>query len=290
LFQWIPYAFQMGYSATVCFLLVLLPSVLPAVDPPSDRAWKLLTAGLADKSATTRAEAVHAIGLLPNVPRAQTLAENALNDPDRNVRAEAAGSLGRMNAMSARPRLRQALQDKDVKVVIASANALYQLKDPAAYQVYYALLTGSQKSSSGLVKSELDMLHDRKQLEKLAFEAGIGFMPYGGIGYEAWKTVTRDDASPIRAAAARGLATDPDPKSGAALAQFASDKKWQVRAGVVEAIANRGDPALLDPVLSLLDDGNGTVRYNAAAAVVRLTSAKHPPVKGLRPRPIPLAK
>lgn len=110
------------------------------------------------------------------------MAEVALNDADKDVRSEAATSLGRMNARQARPRLRACLNDNEIQVVLACTNALYLFKDPVAYQVYYALLTGNRKSSQGLPQSQLNTLHDRKQLEKLAFETGIGFVPFGGMG------------------------------------------------------------------------------------------------------------
>jgi HEAT repeat protein len=245
----------------------------PHMPQPVDRAWTLLDDGLNNKDAAKRSKAVHALGLIHNSRRAQTLAEKALVDMNKEVRVEAATALGRLGSRSAAPKLHQALRDPEVKVVIAAANALYQLKDPAAFDIYYALLTGERKSSEGLVQSQLDTLRDRKQVEKLAFEAGIGFVPFGGLGYEAWKTITRDDTSPVRAAAAERLATDPDPKSASALTQFCSDKKWQVRAAVVHAIAERRDRALLDPVISLMDDENDNVRYDAAATVVELSAS-----------------
>jgi HEAT repeat protein len=43
---------------------------------------------------------------------------------------------------------------------------------------------------------------------------------------------------------------------------------------VVEAIAKRGDPSLLFSVGPLLYDDNDSVRYEAAAAVIRLSGRK----------------
>ena len=176
-----------------------------------------------------------------------------------------------MGAISARPKLRNQLNDNETRVVLAAANSLYLLKDPAAYDVFYALLTGERKSSAGVVETQLDRLKNRREMERLAFETGIGFVPFGSMGYEAWKTVTHDDATPVRVAAAAKLAHDPDPKSGEALAESCTDSKWQIRAASAEAIANRGDPALLQALITLLSDGNDTVRSEAAAAVIRLS-------------------
>jgi HEAT repeat protein len=133
---------------------------------------------------------------------------------------------------------------------------------------------GEMKSGAGLVDSQMKIFKDTKALTNLGLEAGIGFIPFGGVSYKVFKTVTRDDTSPIRAAAAQKLALDKDPKSGEALAKTAADLKWLVRAAIANAIAKRDDPALLSAVTLLLDDENDTVKDIAAAAVIRL-SAKH---------------
>ena len=93
------------------------------------------------------------------------MAEEALSDSDKDVRSQAAIALCGMNATTARPKLRACLNDEEeIQVVLACTNSLYVLKDPMAYEVYYALLNEERKSSKGLLKSQLDMLHDRKQL------------------------------------------------------------------------------------------------------------------------------
>jgi HEAT repeat protein len=256
-------------------LMFAASGALPVNAVSTDTVWAILQEAAGDNSAYKRADAAHALGLLPKNKKAEDILEKALLDGNLHVRVAAAKALGQMGAASARPKLRKALNDSEVAVVVAAANSLYTLKDPAAYEVYYALLTGERKSSGGLVHSELQILKDRKSIEKLAFETGIGFVPFGGMGYEAWKTVTKDDTSAVRVAAAERLAKDPDPKSGRALTQSCSDKKWRVREAAVDAIAVRGDPALIDPLMPLLDDGNDSVRYDAAAAILRLRSRPH---------------
>lgn len=244
----------------------------PAESP--DAAWTILNNGLTDKSADKRAKAAHALGLLLRNPKAEELAKKALTaDPNPDVRAQGAIALGQMGATSSQEKLKEALKDQDLKVVVAAANSLYLFKNPAAYQIYYALLTGERKGP-GLLKSQLNTLKDKRQLEQLMFETGIGFVPFGGMGYEAWKTITRDDNSPIRAAATEKLANDPDPKTTEALGRACSDPKWQVRQAVVEAIAKRGDPQLLFSVGPLLYDSNDIVRFEAAATVIWLSTKK----------------
>jgi HEAT repeat protein len=165
-------------------------------------------------------------------------------------------------------------KDTDAGVVFAATDALYRLGDPSAYQVYYAVLLGEKKTGEGLVDSQVKMLKDPKAMAQMGFTVGIGFVPFAGAGYGVFKAATKDDASPIRAAAATKLAGDPDPKSGEGLARSAKDPKWLVRAAVVDAIARRGDASLLKAVVPLLDDENDVVQFSAAAAVVRLSTVK----------------
>jgi HEAT repeat protein len=81
----------------------------------------------------------------------------------------------------------------------------------------------------------------------------------------------------VRAAAAKELATDRDPKIDAALTRARSDKKWPVRAAAVYAIAKRDDPALLNVITPALDDKSDIVRYDASAAVLRLSGVNTVP-------------
>lgn len=253
--------------------ICLLPLTLQAQNG-AERAWEVLSAGLADKSYERRAHAVHALGLAPDTPRTRGAAEKALKDDRDEVRASAASALGHMGAKESSATLQAAIQDKSPDVVFAAANALLRLNDPAAYQVFYAVLLGEKKTGESLTDSQLKMLKDPKALTKLGFETGIGFIPFGGVSYKVFKMVTKDDVSPVRAAAAAKLAHDPDPKSAAALRQSASDPKWLVRAAVASAIAERGDPSLLDALTPLLDDTNEIVRYTAAAATLRLSAKR----------------
>jgi HEAT repeat protein len=255
----------------VRFFLIALSGACVWAQTPVDRSWSTLEAGAADKSADTRSKAIRSLGLITNNKKAQEMAEKALADEKPEVRAAAADALGQMGAKSSAPKLLDALKSKDSDVVFASANALYMLGDRRAYEVYYAVLVGERKSGDSLMDSQMKMLKDKKALARMGFEQGIGFIPFAGIGYSMFKTVTKDDTSPVRAAAALKLARDSDPKTSEALVQTAADSKWLVRVAVVDAIAKRGDPALMNAVWPRLDDENETVRFIAAATILRLT-------------------
>ena len=64
---------------------------------------------------------------------------------------------------------------------------------------------------------------------------------------------------------------DPDPKTTQALVNALKDDKWMVRAAAVNALAKRDDRKQVAAITPLLDDENESVRFNAAAAVIRLT-------------------
>jgi HEAT repeat protein len=250
---------------------VLFLSGSAGAQSPADRSLGILKEGLGDPKEEKRERAALALALIVKDERARELAETALSDPSPAVRAAAATTLGQIGLPASIPRLQEALKDKETEVVFSAAGALHVLGDPMANNVYYAVLTGQRKTGEPLLESQLQMLKDPQALAKIGFEAGMGFIPFGGVGTKIFKTATQDKVSPVRAAAAQKLANDPDPRSARALADAASDKHWLVRASAVSAIAKRGDPKLLPAVIPLLEDEHDTVRLNAAAAVAHLS-------------------
>ncbi|MFZ0731066.1 MAG: HEAT repeat domain-containing protein [Candidatus Sulfotelmatobacter sp.] len=147
------------------------------------------------------------------------------------------------------------------------------LKDKtSAYSVYYELLTGERKANDGLIAQQMETLRNPRELAQIGFSEGIGFVPFAGMGWDAWRTIHKRDPNPVRAVAATYLANDPDPHSARALVKATSDKNWIVRAAAVEAIAKRGDASLLPQLVVRFSDRSEKVRYSAAAGVIRLSS------------------
>jgi HEAT repeat protein len=252
----------------------LLAGLASAADPtPEQTAWNILEAGANEKSFTKRSEAIYVLGLLPGNSKAVAMAEKALTDPAPEVREAAATALGQMQSHSSVPKLEHALNDKEVSVVLAAAHSLRILHDKQAYEVYYEILIGERKSGQGLIADREKMLRDRKKMAEFGFEEGIGFVPFASMGWEVVKSIHKEDVSPVRAAAAKVLAEDPDPHSGQALVRACSDKSWVVRAAALDALARRGDPALLKDIEPSFSDDKDIVRYTAAAAFIRLSGA-----------------
>lgn len=245
------------------------------VENPRHKAWDMLQTAAVAKSTTERTDGIRALGLLRGDVRARKLAEEALKDRRPEVRSAAATALGQMQATESIPVLEHALMDPKVSVVMASAHSLRELKDDgAAYGVYYDLLTGSRKTGDGLIAQQLATLKNPRELAKIGFSEGIGYVPFAGIGWDAWRTMHKKDPNPVRAVAATYLAKDPDPATGKALVNATRDKDWIVRAAAIEAIAQRGDPSFLPSIESRFADKNAKVRYTAAAAVIRLNPAE----------------
>ena len=257
---------------TLRFVTFLVSAACINAQTPVDKAWAILSDAAQGKSDDNRAKAIHALGLVTGNARARTLVETALSDEKEAVRATAADVLGIMGSKESAPKLIAALKDKETSVVFSAANALLTLGDPAAYEVYYAVLTGQRKSGDALVESQLKMLKDPKALGQMGLEVGIGFIPFGGVSYTAVKMIRADTVSPVRASAATKLVGDPDTKTRQALMDATRDEKWLVRAAVVGALARQKNPAALKVITPLLDDDNDVVRYNAAAAIIQLSA------------------
>jgi len=243
------------------------------IESPKHKAWDMLQTAAFSPKTVDRTDGIRALGVLRDTTLARELAESALQDKTPEVRVAGATALGQMHATESIPKLEQALADKKVEVVMAAAHSLRELKDDkTSYAIYYDLLTGERKAGDGLVAQQIDTLKNQKELAKIGISEGVGFIPFAGIPWDAYRTLRKKDPNPVRAVAATFLAHDPDPATAKALVHATDDTDWIVRAAAVEAIAQRGDPSLLPKVQRKMADKNPKVRYSAAAAVIRLSA------------------
>jgi HEAT repeat protein len=246
---------------------------------PVDQAWTVLHNAAINKSADQRLATMRALQLVPRNAQAVTMAEQGLKDKDREVRGAAALSLGAMGSKSAIPQLSAVTKaDSEGSVVMAAAKSLIELGDEQGYAVYYAIVTGQRKSGTGLIgsqKKQLDeLMRHPEQMENMAFEQGMGFVPFGGIGLQAYETIhTSEEKGPlVKATAIKVLARDPDPITAKALVAATHDKQWVIRAAAYDALARRGDTSLLPDLTGGLKDSKDEVRITAAAAIVHLST------------------
>jgi HEAT repeat protein len=271
--------FPIRVGARLVSLLLVCTTCFAANAPtpisPRDQAWKVLREGLADTKVIKRREAVQALSLITGNRTAQQLAVHALSDAHPSVRTAAAATLGQLHATVAIPELKEALSDKEISVVLAATYSLFLMKDKSAYGIYYAILMRDRKSSEGMVQAQLDRLKDPKQMAELGVQEGLGFVPFGGMGFEAYRQLSKRNESPVRVAAARFLAHDPDTVSEDALLQSAlADDSEAVRAAALDALAERGNPRCIERLLKNLNEPKSDVRYRTAAVIIHLSSVK----------------
>ncbi len=260
------------FAVSIILFAVLVPC---KAETGRQKSWAMFESAAKSTKVSERKVGIGALGLLTNDRHARELAENALGDPKPEVRATAATALGQMHAVESIPKLQAVLTDKKMAVVMAAARSLRDLRDKtAAYAIYYEILIGERRGE-GMIAEQLDTLHDPKELAKIGFEEGIGYVPFAGIGWDAWRYTHKKNPHPPRAIAATLLAHDPNPRTGPALLKAAtSDKDWIVRSAAVESLAQRGDPSFVDNLILCLFDSNIHVRYTAAAAVIRLSQVQ----------------
>ncbi len=262
--------------AFLAMVLVLVPRA--SAQAPPDPAWTILQSGSINKTVEQRVATMRVLQLIPGNAKAVAMAELALKDKEPDVRSAAALTLGAIGAKTSIPALFAAVKtDKEGAVVMAEAKALIELGDEGGYSVYYALLTGQLKSGSNLIESQQEELHellsDPKKMQNMAFQQGIGFVPYGGIGLEAFTMIhNSEEQDPIlKATSIKILARDPDPRTEKAILAMISDKHPLVRAAAYDAMALRGDPTILADLTSGLTDENQEVKMTAAAAAIHLS-------------------
>jgi HEAT repeat protein len=241
---------------------------------PREHAWQIIEEACSSDKVLDRATAILVLGLIPNDSRSMQLAQKALADQRPEVRAAGAAALGNMQSRVSIPKLKAAMEDPDPAVALAAAHSLDLMHDDSAFEVYYAVLNGERKAGKGLIQSQTSLLHDPKKMAELGFEEGIGFIPFAGIGWGAIKVIRKDDSSPVRAAAAKVLARDPDPATTKALIEATGDNSWIVQAAALEALAKRGDPSALAAAERYLTDDKAAIRFTAAAAVIHLSAIK----------------
>ncbi len=265
-------------------LLINALSVQACAQSSITQAWPVLEAGLGGKSPTQRTAAVRILGLIPDDAHAAELAEKALKDKSSAVRVAAATSLGKMHATGADASLKESLNDKSLPVVMAAAHALRLLNDPKCYDVYYEVFTGERKNNTSMIAQEMQILHDPKQLARMGFNEGIGYVPYAGIGWGAFQTIMHNKKSGAAAKAAliAALATDPEARTAKLLLKVSKNPNWVLRVAALEAIDKRGDPELLPGIEPRLSDSRREVRFTAAATVIHLAGATQArlPVEG----------
>jgi HEAT repeat protein len=250
------------------------PAVISTAAARGD-AWKVLDDGLADKDFDHRANAISALGTIGLQPEVVRLVEGGLEDKSTSVREAAARALGRMKSRGSIPKLREALDDQSAIVVYAAATALCQMDDKSGEEVLAEILSGDRKASAGRVDQGMrtahEKIHDPKELLALGAEmTAEGLFPPAIFGVKFVEDMSKDKSAAPRAASALLLGDSTDADARDTLEHALEDGSWLVRAAAAQAIARHGTQREIAMLAPLLNDDHFEVRYEAAAAIVRL--------------------
>jgi len=217
-----------------------------------------LLAELDHPDTARRRTAVEALGHL-NDPQATLALLRALHDPDRCVRSWAAGMLGGVGSVPGKPQavepLITMLADTDADVRSSAAISLGYLRDPHAIQPLITCLHDPNASVRGHAANALGALGAREAVPLLL--------------------LTLQDADRMvrvwSAVALRNLAWVVDKPALAhivpILLQTLQDRDPDVRQHAAHALARIGDRQAVDPLLTLLADPAGLVRYAVVEAL-----------------------
>ncbi len=268
-------------NVVLCVMSVTMAGLGPApcpaaTTPPEERAWSILTRGVADENATRRAQAITALGTIEKLPKAIELVEPALADKEWTVRQAAAAALGEMKARTSIPKLHQALDDNTPEVIFAAAKALWDLGDRTGRDVFVEILAGERRDSPGLVRGSVrdarSKLHNRAGLAWMGLKHGAGFAlgPFA-MGIGVMEEMLKDNSAAARALSATILASDTNPESLEQIEGALGDKNWVVRTAAAKALGSRSSRGSIPKLERLLDDEKEAVRYTAAAAIVKQT-------------------
>jgi len=277
-------------SSVFLSIFYVLGGVFTLVAQPMVTAWSVVSdAAINARDPYHRKQAVAAIAAIGPSPDAVKLLERVLHDDsDLMVRQAAAAALGDMKATEATPALKAALNDPSGEVAFSAAKALWDLGDPESKATFEEILTRERKDSQGFVGSTISeakrTMRDPKKMAFLGAKEASGaiFGPLG-MGF----TIAQDAMK--NGGAGRALAAEYMSKScDARVVQLLTwalqeDSSWMVKAASARGLGVCGNADSIAPLESFLNDPHEPLKYQAAAAIVRL-SLKQP---AATPAPVP---
>jgi HEAT repeat protein len=119
-----------------------------------------------------------------------------------------------------------------------------------------------------------EKLHDPTSMAQFGATTAAGaIFPGAGFGLAAVRELARDKNAGARVVSATLLSSGSGPDDRAILERGLNDKNWVVRAAAADALGHAGDLSDVDKLMPMSKDGHPTLKYRAAAAIVRLTAS-----------------
>lgn len=261
-----------------CMALLSLLTLLIA--QPNVTAWDILNQGVNDKNPERRKQAIAAVASVGLAPEAVKLEESALmNDEDSVVRQTAAAGLGQMKAKQSIPLLQKALNDRSGEVAFQAAKSLWEMGDRSSRDTLQEVLTGQRKDAMGVregaMRDARAKLHSPRALARMGIKEASGALlgPFA-LGVSAAEDMMKDTGAPGRALAATLLGQECDDRTLQVLEKtLKEDKNAAVKAAAARGMGQCGNLDSVPKLEQYLSDSRDTVRFMAAAAIVKLSMA-----------------
>ncbi|HVV46550.1 MAG TPA: HEAT repeat domain-containing protein [Bryobacteraceae bacterium] len=271
----------MKYAVLVALAVSPLFAASPRNTHAQDRAqaWNLLDESLRDGYYEHRQQALAALATVGYAdPEIVKHVLPALHDKDPLVRCQAALALGDLQAKSAIPELKRALNDT-AEVSFAAAKALTTMGDPSGRDILIAVLAGERKDTPGLwtnaMREARKRLHNPKGLFLMGSQDAVGAM-FGpaSMVIPAIRNTTdlQGKGTPGRAAAVAYLSKYPDPYAVDLLEWALKDDNQYIRLEAAKDLGERGDADSIPKLEALWLDSENIVRDMAAASILRILS------------------
>jgi HEAT repeat protein len=203
-------------------------------------------------------------------------------------RVSAAGVLGLLGAESSIAALGRALDDRDVDVAYAAAQALALYTSSTAYAALLFALTKKRLPAAriaGLLEAfrcpaARELIERRASSEDPQVRYWVAYLLGSLADPRSARVVERlacDPNEDVRANAAESLASFPNP---GLLSRLLADESWVVRSHAAKAAGAGGQIVLAPRLAELLEDRSWWVRQNATVALASFGEAAVPALLG----------
>ena len=200
---------------------------------------------------------------------------HALQDKEDGIRALAATSLGDLNARSAIPALRKAMDDPSPVVSFAAAQSLWKTGDRSGRDLFHDVLTGERKTKPGLVQRHIDQVkkdvHDPPARALIGInEASSAFLGPFSMGVSVVEEYAKNTSAPAEALCAGLLSVDNTPDTVEQLALALAGRNWAARAAAAKALARMNRLEMIPQLTEMMNADKDEPARLVAAGIIRL--------------------
>ncbi|ADV81632.1 HEAT repeat domain-containing protein [Terriglobus saanensis] len=283
-------------------LFLLLPNLIQAQDAPADQkaaaadassapsvdeAWSQINTALDAKSVDTQLQAIAALGLMGNSPKAFTILSAHFDNKEVDIRVASIVAAGETKNPNFTTALRSLLDDAEPQVALAAASTLWKMNDHSGEDVLVAIARGERKADGGFFNTGMHnanrTLHNPLALAKLgALQASTILLPPVGIGLGAFHYMKGQGGLSPRVVAIEQLAQDHTDFVRNELIAATTDKDTGLRLAAAEELAKFRGPEVVKALGTLVSDSKPGVRLIACGAYIRVSMPEAKPARVVR--------